>query len=597
MRFSVRSLKIRQQIVLVTLPPLFSLLVAIGLSFFTYWMAGRINLMDRVSYRSMARTESVIQHLTEADTAVESYLYTGQQSYLGLYELSMGDMESDLLLLQSLAAQSGGARDAEIKSLEGQINLWKADWADPAIARARLGMPFDQKAVVVDGAKRVNLMRAELQGLVETYRTETLSRQVGDQQLLSRMLTLGVSLTALLALLLIFLMRAVTRWISQPVNQLIEASVQVSQGDLRPALPPPSENEFGSLSQSFSRMTSALQREREEMAALNKFSEAVTQCTTEGEVYEHVLHSLKERFEPRQVIVFRLNASENFMEVAATLVSLPAHLAAWPVIDEPHDCKAIRIGRRFCVNDVTLQPLCPAKFAPPGEGSYCCAPLIAGGILIGAVRLEGPKDFWTADRESLFESYLSGAATALSNLRLLTTMKRQANVDELTGLYNRRFLDDYARKLIAMASRRNTQVGLIMMDLDHFKTFNDTYGHEAGDRILRHFSKTVTETMRETNLAARHGGEEFVVLLPDITPQAVVGVAERIRRAVQRMVVPSNSDKPFPPITVSLGISIFPDHGKTLEELLSASDKALYESKRAGRNRATLYDAKPEVAS
>jgi diguanylate cyclase (GGDEF)-like protein len=223
--------------------------------------------------------------------------------------------------------------------------------------------------------------------------------------------------------------------------------------------------------------------------------------------------------------------------------------------------------------------------------------LIAGGMNIGAVRLEGAKGFWTPERERLLESYLSGAASALSNLRLLDSMKQQANVDVITGLYNRRFLEDYARKLLAMARRRKQPVSVIMMDLDHFKTFNDIYGHELGDRILRQFAKTVTEAMRETNLAARFGGEEFVVLLPDTGPKACLLVAERVRRAVMRMVVPSGTDKPLPQLTVSLGIAVFPEHGQSLEEILLASDKALYESKKSGRNRATLYIPEAQPAS
>ena len=224
----------------------------------------------------------------------------------------------------------------------------------------------------------------------------------------------------------------------------------------------------------------------------------------------------------------------------------------------------------------------------PTEGSYYCGPLIAGGIIIGSVRMEAARDTLTPDRQRLLESYLSGAASALSNLRLLDRMKQQANIDMLTGLYNRRFLEDYARKLFAIARRRDQPMALIMMDLDHFKSFNDLYGHEVGDRILRHFAKTVTSCMRETNLAARYGGEEFVVLLPDTDAKACALVADRIRKAVMTMVVPSNTEKPLPQLTVSMGIATFPAHGHTLEEVIQSSDKALYESKHNGRNRVTV---------
>jgi diguanylate cyclase (GGDEF)-like protein len=128
-----------------------------------------------------------------------------------------------------------------------------------------------------------------------------------------------------------------------------------------------------------------------------------------------------------------------------------------------------------------------------------------------------------------------------------------------------------------------------MMDLDHFKDYNDEFGHEVGDRILRQFAKTVTHSIRGTNVAARFGGEEFVVFLPETGARECMIVAERIRARVARMPMPAGADRTPAQITVSLGAAVFPEHGLTLEELLLASDRALYESKRAGRNRSTLY--------
>jgi diguanylate cyclase (GGDEF)-like protein len=294
------------------------------------------------------------------------------------------------------------------------------------------------------------------------------------------------------------------------------------------------------------------------------------------------------------LIIFKLNPEENLLEAVASLAPLPSESGNVSVIQEPHDCKAVRTGRYFVVNDVSAEPLCSSEFALPKEGGYYCGPLIAGGIIIGAVRLETVKDYWMKERLELLESYLSGAASALSNLRLLESMKQRANMDLLTGLYNRRFLEDYARKLLAMARRRQQPVSVIMLDLDHFKNFNDLYGHELGDRILSEFAKTIASAMRETNLAARFGGEEFVVLLPDTGAEACLLVAERLRHAVMHMQVPSGLEEPLPQVTVSLGIAVFPDHGNSLEEVLQASDKALYESKRGGRNRTTVYSPQTE---
>lgn len=594
MAFSIRNLKIRDQILLVTLPPLFVLLCAVALFFFAYWSAVSTERAALGAQQSVSQEETLLRDLSDLFLTVREHLASGRPAELAAQGEKLGaNLAQDITTLRELE-RAYPSHAAEVEEIRRGLNELQAGWLAPLLARAKQGETMDVPAALEDGAKRLEPLRRLILNLREADKAESQDEIRQGERLMQRMVAFGVSIAVGLGALLLLLTRVVTQVITRPVLQLIDASERVSRGEFQPALPPPANNEFGALSQSFAHMTKALRSEREEMAALNRFSEAVTQCTSEQEVYDHLLHWLKERFRPRQVIIFKLSPNENFLEAAATLAPLPQELQAWPVIEEPHNCKAVRSGRQFRVNDVTAEPLCPSRFALPAEGSYYCGPLIAGGIIIGAVRLEGLKAFWTPDRERLLESYLSGAASALSNLRLLESMKQQANVDMLTGLYNRRFLLDYARKLLAMARRREQPVSFIMMDLDHFKTFNDVYGHEVGDRILREFAKTVTVAMRETNLAARFGGEEFVVLLPDTGPKACLLVAERIRQAVMRMVVPSGTDKPLPQVTVSLGIAVFPEHGQTCDELLLASDKALYESKRGGRNRATLYAPQEE---
>lgn len=591
MPISLRNLKIREQILLLTLPPIFVLVAGMGLSFAAFLQARRMERAVRQSQEAADLSESLLRHLMEAYTGVRGYVLTEQPNLLVPYEAASRAVDQDLASMQQIEAAEP-AQLAEVEAIRAAVTRWQTQWAEPIIKR-----PKEGAVSAIEGERSIDPLRAQILKLHEEDRAESSERARAAEDLMRRTLLLGLGLGVLVAGVLLFLARVVTRLIAQPVKQLIAAAEQVSRGEFDPSLPPPAENELGDLSLSFSRMTLALQHEREEIAALNKFSEAVTQCTAEPEVYEHVLHSLKERFQPEQAIIFILKSSENFLEAVASLNPLPESLRAWPMIEEPHNCKAVRLGRRFRVNDVAAEPLCPARFASPTQGSYYCGPLIAGGVIIGAVRLEGPKDCWLPERESLVESYLSGAATALANLRHLQKMKRQANVDELTGLYNRRFLEDYARKLIAIASRKETPLGVIMLDLDHFKDLNDRYGHEAGDRVLRQFSKTVTQAMRQTNLAVRYGGEEFLVLLPDTDSQACFRVAERIREAVAGMAIPSGGDKALPPMTVSLGIAVYPEHGKDLEELLKASDKALYESKRGGRNRTTIYIEQVESAS
>lgn len=596
MAFSIRNLKIRQQILLVTIPPLCVLLCAIALLFYSYWMALHANRGTRRSLESIAQSEQLLRHVGEMYMGVRGFIFTQQASALTLYEQASSAIPGDVANLRELEAGSA-AQSAEVNAISDSLSRFQADFANRTINRINRGVPLDLPLTLSEGDRRMAAARQMIEKLLQEDHAENLTAMREEEQQMRRMLILALGVAFLVGFIVLMVTREVAGLLVQPVQQMIEASERVSRGDFRVSLPPPTDNEFGILSQSFSHMTSALHQEREELASLNRFSEAITQCTSEGEIYDHALFSIRERFHPRQVIIFKLNPEENLLEAVASLVPLPDELRDWPVIAEPHNCKAVRTGRHFRVNDVSVEPPCPSKFVIPGEGSYYCGPLIAGGVIIGAVRVEGLKDYWTPERESLLESYLSGAASALSNLRLLETTKQQANVDELTGLYNRRFLEEYARKLLAMARRKSQPLGIIMMDLDHFKEFNDVYGHEVGDRILRQFAKTATQAMREANLAARYGGEEFVAILPETDTQGCLRLGERIRLAVERMVVPSGTEKPLPQLTVSLGIAVYPEHGHTLEELLQASDKALYESKRAGRNRTTIYVPQEEPAT
>jgi diguanylate cyclase (GGDEF)-like protein len=595
MAVSIRNLTIRQQVFLVTMPPILALMVAIALSLFIYWMAERSETVTRNSEQSVAKEQFLLRRLAEMYLDARIYLRTGRQPMLTAFRAGERDFTGGIENLKALE-QANPRHVAEVNRIHDDMLAWEASWVAPNFRRVEGGQTIQDTEALNEGEIAMEPFRTALIQLIADDQNESLQSALASERMLNRILTLGVGVALFLAATLFFLTRVVTRLISEPVRLLIQASERVSRGDFQPPLPPAADNEFGRLSESFSRMTAALRLDREEMAVLNRFFEVVSQCASQTEIHDHVLHSLEERFRPHQIIIFELNAAAKYLEAVATLVPLPDGRRAWPMIDEPHDCKAVRLGRRFVVNDVSREPLCPADFTAPKTGSYYCSPLIAGGIIIGAVRMEGEEGAWTPEREALAESYLSGAASALSNLRLLERMKKQANVDELTALYNRRFLEDYAHKQFAMAARKGKPVGVIMMDLDRFKEFNDVYGHEVGDRILREFSKTMTGAMRETNLAARYGGEEFVVLLPDTDLASCQLVAERIRKAVEKMVVPSGTEKPLPKITVSLGIAVYPEHGKTFEELIHSSDKALYDSKRAGRNRVSVYMAPAETA-
>ena len=175
-------------------------------------------------------------------------------------------------------------------------------------------------------------------------------------------------------------------------------------------------------------------------------------------------------------------------------------------------------------------------------------------------------------------------ALALSNIRLRENLRQQTIRDALTGLYNRRFLEESLNREMARCKRSGSVFSLMMMDLDHFKRFNDTFGHDAGDSVLRSFAQALQENTREGDIICRFGGEEFVLLLPDTDRKGAVIRAERILRIVRALLV-MHDDKTVGPITTSIGVALYPQDGETTKAIIQSADRALYLAKGAGRDR------------
>jgi diguanylate cyclase (GGDEF)-like protein len=176
---------------------------------------------------------------------------------------------------------------------------------------------------------------------------------------------------------------------------------------------------------------------------------------------------------------------------------------------------------------------------------------------------------------------------AWANIRLRETLRHQVVHDALTGLFNRRYLEETLEREIYRVKRKEASLGLIMLDLDHFKRFNDTYGHEAGDDLLRALGKFLAARVRHEDVACRYGGEEFVVILPEASPEVVKERAEDIRRGFSHLQV-FHRGQVIESVTVSLGIAMFPTDGATGQDVLRAADDAMYQAKAQGRNRVVV---------
>ena len=179
---------------------------------------------------------------------------------------------------------------------------------------------------------------------------------------------------------------------------------------------------------------------------------------------------------------------------------------------------------------------------------------------------------------------------SLANLRLRKKLHEQATRDPLTGLFNRRYLEDTLPRELHRIMRKGAPLCVVMLDLDHFKKFNDMFGHDAGDLALRESSRMLQENLRKSDIACRYGGEEFLLVLPDSALEDAGQRLEQIRLRFQSMEL-RREGVLLATITFSAGIAGAPEHGSTPEELLRAADDALYAAKQAGRNRVVTYRA------
>jgi diguanylate cyclase (GGDEF)-like protein len=235
-----------------------------------------------------------------------------------------------------------------------------------------------------------------------------------------------------------------------------------------------------------------------------------------------------------------------------------------------------------------------AKFCYLQPGGVSVHPLYIAGNVIGVLELlgkEGDPEFF--EFHELFQTLAENLALAVNSAMLFESVEKMANDDALTGIANHRTLQQFLQSRLAEARRTKGQIGLLMIDVDHFRTFNEEEGHDVGDMVLKHVAEILRESVRPYDLAARYGGEEFTVVLPGSGAEATLSTADRIRRHVEAMPIRTNGGR-VRNVTVSVGCSIFPEHAGDASSLLQSADSALYQAKREGRNRVVAFSRVPE---
>ncbi|MGC2638837.1 MAG: diguanylate cyclase [Acidobacteriaceae bacterium] len=245
----------------------------------------------------------------------------------------------------------------------------------------------------------------------------------------------------------------------------------------------------------------------------------------------------------------------------------------------PSDCLALQLGKTIHRSQYPLQASCAHH--RKSDGDSICTPIRSAAGYLGVLHVDtdGPISRRNADVMAVFAAHV---ALGLTNLRMREALRHQTVRDPLTALFNRRYFDEVLARELAGAARRGLPVSVLMLDVDHFKTLNDTYGHSAGDDALITFAEMIRTMFRETDVACRYGGEEFAIILPDAGVEDAYRRAESFRRAVEQRELSSNG-KSVGRFTTSIGVATSTDFSHPAE-LVRAADAALYRAKRMGRN-------------
>ncbi len=285
-----------------------------------------------------------------------------------------------------------------------------------------------------------------------------------------------------------------------------------------------------------------------------------------------------------------LNPSRNSLEVAGSWSDCELPETSFEI----DACWALRTGNRHFVEfgDHTAQ----CSHASAVNCSYFCVPIMAQGRAVGILHFQAktPSHEPSEVEVSLTGTFAEQVGLSIVNLKLQEALRTQSTRDALTGLYNRRYLEESFDREIRRAARAEQQVGVVMFDLDHFKRFNDTFGHEAGDTVLREVGALLAKSSRAEDIPCRFGGEEFVLIMPGADAQGAKTRAEKLRCQLRDLVV-LHQGRSLGMVTISAGIAGFPAHGLSVREIIARADAALYRAKAEGRDRVVLANmADPE---
>ena len=332
-----------------------------------------------------------------------------------------------------------------------------------------------------------------------------------------------------------------------------------------------------------------------EMRLVNKLNSYLQICRTMEETFPVMLYYLSDLFPNCTGSLYLLNDGHTVVE---SVVSWGDHAKSQEPVITPDDCWSLRQGKTHTVSNIEHALICPHVKNSPEYG-YTCVPIIAQGDMVGMIHLQFPKMGEELSKEEIYHNVeakhrlvsmtADNLALALVSLKLREELKTQSIKDPLTKLFNRRYMEETIEREYSRCKRTKENLGVLMLDIDHFKQYNDNHGHDVGDMIITEIASLLQSKLRDNDIACRYGGEEFILIMPGAPMDVLEKRAIQLNQDIRDLSITCKNEV-FNNITVSVGAAAYPIHASYTGELIKAADTALYTAKNNGRDRVEIAE-------
>lgn len=528
-----------------------AILIVIALATATAFNAREGLTNNRLAQESRERLvllENLVALLFEAESSLRAFAASGDPLFLEEHQLQRHELGQHLQALEQATFPNGASTAAQrLKELAIQR---AAIMDDLATTRREQGLEAAAAKISSHQGKRIMDSIREVAGRLTEAELSRLDRRKEIAERHSWRLLYMLTGGAVLNLLLLSGAYVVTRRELTRSGQLMD-QIQLSTG---------------------------------EISRINQLSSSLQSCSSREETAEVLRHFLGLLFPAQAGGLYLMRSSRNLLALAAAWGE-----AETPLMDpiEPPDCWALRLGRLYTLTSTESDLHC--KHCQSTRQAYLCLPLMAQSDIVGMLHIQMSGSVSLADIQRRADLVATHISAALAGITLREALHQQSVRDPLTNLYNRRYLEETMERELLRARRNNSGFGIIMLDIDHFKRFNDSHGHQAGDLLLKEFAQYLRSQVRGEDIACRYGGEEFLLVLPGATLEQTRLRAEALRKNMITLDLDYRGQQ-LPTVTASLGVAAHPDHGQEWETILHLADAALYHAKHSGRNQVAVAE-------